>query len=195
MIIQLTFVNPLSNELDVLKFEEFELDYINWRIIEDTKTDEDVCRILDKELHSIDCTRMLYTMRVITLNSYSYTYNLGVYYYYLIKIKNQILYNKYLDILLNRHKLNIIFESNYKAPTNKPDKQKTKKTKKLKDEYRRYETKDMFTEETIYVYVNDKTKDEIKSTNPNLLEELNKKKVKSKTKIDLSMMTFSFKIK
>ena len=194
MTIQLMFHNPISNNEDYLVFEESIIDYCNWRNIKDTKTDNDICEILNLLLIYLDCSRMLSGMPINRTTNIRYKDELGEYWYYLLKFNNQLLYNKYFDKLIDLHTKNIIVEHS----RIKEDKPKVTKTKKLKVEnkYFRYTTKDMFTNEEVFVYRNPKTGDEITSTNPDLLEELNKpKEIVRKRAVDVSFMTFSFKKK
>jgi hypothetical protein len=135
-----------------------------------------------------DCGRPLTTV------SFRYTTLMTDYYRYLLYIDNPFLFNQYVDKLVERHIANIEFERNYTVP--KPVKVKKKA---VVDKYIREETKDLFTNETIYIYTNYKTNDIVKSNNPDLLDVLNTKKTKEKktkvTPVSLDNMTFSFKRK
>lgn len=194
MTIQLMFHNPISNNEDYLVFEESVIDYCNWRNIKDIKTDNDICEILNLLLIYLDCSRMLSGMPINRTTNIRYKDELGEYWYYLLKFNNQLLYNEYFDKLINLHTKNIIVE-NSRIKEVKPKVTKTKKAK-VENKYFRYTTKDMFTNEEVFVYRNPKTGDEITSTNPDLLEELNKPKEKvRKRAVDVSFMTFSFKKK
>ena len=194
MTIQLMFHNPIFNNEDYLVFEESVIDYCNWRNIKDTKTDNDICEILNLLLIYLDCSRMLSGMPINRTTNIRYKDELGEYWYYLLKFNNQLLYNKYFDKLIDLHTKNIIVEHS-RIKEDKPKVTKTKKPK-VENKYFRYTTKDMFTNEEVFVYRNPKTGDEITSTNPDLLEELNKPKEKvRKRAVDVSFMTFSFKKK
>ena len=174
MTIQLMFHNPISNNEDYLVFEETVLDYCNWRNIKDTKTDNDICEMLNLLLIYLDCSRMLSGMPINRTTNIRYKDELGEYWYYLLKFNNQLLYNEYFDKLINLHIKNIIVESS-RIKKDKPKVTKTKKPK-IENKYFRYTTKDMFTNEETYIYRNPKTGEEITSPNTNLLEELNKPK-------------------
>lgn len=195
MTIRLMFHNPIYNNEDYLVFEETVLDYCNWRNIKDTKTDNDICEILNLLLIYLDCSRMLSGMPINRTTNIRYKDELGEYWYYLLKFKNQLLYNEYFDKLINLHTKNIIVENS----RIKEVKLKVTKTKKVKIENKFYKqgyTIDMFDGTKMYVYVNPKTEAEILSLNPDLLEELNKPKEKvRKRAVDVSSMTFSFKKK
>lgn len=115
-----------------------------------------------------------------------------IYLYYLNHIRNPFIfnkmYNKFLKLLEENIKIKDIeveIESNKVKP-------KPKNKPKVKNQYYKVETRDIFGNVT-YNYINPKTGDSFFSDNPNLLEELNKKKV---TKVvSLDNMTFSFKKK
>lgn len=194
MTIQLMFHNPITNNEDYLVFEESIIDYCNWRNIKDTKTDNDICEILNLLLIYLDCSRMLSGMPINRTTNIRYKDELGEYWYYLLKFNNQLLYNEYFNKFIDLHAKNIVVEHSRIKET-KPKVTKTKKVK-VEDKYFKYATKDMFTNEEVFVYRNPKTGDEITSINPNLLEELNKPKEKVKKRaVDVSFMTFSFKKK
>lgn len=194
MTIRLMFHNPISNNEDYLVFEESVIDYCNWRNIKDIKTDNDICEILNLLLIYLDCSRMLSGMPINRTTNIRYKDELGEYWYYLLKFNNQLLYNEYFNKLINLHTKNIIVE-NSRVKEVKPKVTKTKKAK-VENKYFRYTTKDMFTNEEVFVYRNPKTGDEFTSTNPDLLKELNKPKEKvRKRAVDVSFMTFSFKKK
>lgn len=195
MTIQLMFHNPISNNEDYLVFEESVIDYCNWRNIKDTKTDNDICEILNLLLIYLDCSRMLSGMPINRTTNIRYKDELGEYWYYLLKFNNQLLYNEYFDKLINLHTKNIIVE-NSRIKEVKPKVTKTKKPKVENKFYKQGYTIDMFNGTKMYVYVNPKTEAEILSPNPDLLEELNKPKEKvRKRAVDVSFMTFSFKKK
>lgn len=195
MTIQLMFHNPISNNEDYLVFEESIIDYCNWRNIKDTKTDNDICEILNLLLIYLDCSRMLSGMPINRTTNIRYKDELGEYWYYLLKFNNQLLYNEYFDKLINLHTKNIIVE-NSRIKEDKPKITKTKKAKVENKFYKQGYTVDMFNGTKMYVYVNPKTEAEILSPNPDLLDELNKPKEKvRKRAVDVSFMTFSFKKK
>ena len=133
-------------------------------------------------IRDLDCTRLLKNgQRIIYTNAYNYNRLVYQYIRCLFYITNPIIYNKYLDILLTTHNNNLEFEEYYKEPM-KID--KTKKKPKVKNEFVRAISHDMFTGEIKYLYSNLKTGEEIISNDPNLLEELNKPKRKKKDKVE-----------
>lgn len=195
MTIEVTYHNYKINNKDILKIEYPDINYNTWKRTKEYNNDYDLCKILDSFLKDIDCTREFNGCRLCMTTYPIYKMIMSKYYYYLIKINNQFIYNKYLDKLINLHNYNIIYE--YTNPINIKNKIEKKNKKQPPNKYYKYITHDLFTNEEIYLYINPKTNHEVRSTNPNLLEELNspKKKIKQ-TKIDsipLSAMTFSFK--
>lgn len=133
---------------------------------------------------------------------FNYNSVISDYFYYLYKLNNQLLYNKYINKFIDRHIENIVFE--YEHPyLDKSAKKVTKRKKTPANKFIRYVTFDIFTNKKIYVYENLYTKEQIKSDNPNLLEELNVPKKKERKKsistkkvgVPISAMTFNFKKK
>ena len=193
-MISISYYNPITNNEDCLNIEIIKNDYFFWKRQEEYNSDEDLVNILNFILDKLNCTKVFDCGRLCMTSYPKYSNNLSIYYNYLSKLSNQFIYNNYIDILIQRHIDNIIFEYNNPLQSKKIIK------KKIKNIFTKAITMDMFTQELVYVYTNDKTGETIKSSNPNLLEELNnKKKVekkKSKTKeigVPISAMTFSFK--
>lgn len=195
MIIEINYYNYLIDDYDKLKIEYPEVTYEYWKRTKEYKNDYDLCKILDSILNDINTTRTLNGQYFCKTTYPVYKILLSNYYYYFIKIQNQFIYNIYFNKLISRHILNIYHEKNNNI---KIEQTKTTKPKKISppDKYIRYKTIDMFTNKEIYLYINPKTNHEIKSEDPNLLNELNnKKKVKQskQNSIPLEAMTFSFK--
>ena len=197
MILKLTYVNHHGHE-DILEIQYPYIDYRRW-LDRNVQTKEDIINKLNNLLSSMDCTRDYATGRPMMTSYANYSIFLEDYFYYLLKLDNQFIYNQYIEKLINTHIRNKTFEYEYPYldKFNKSKEIKTKKTK-VENKYLRRETKDLFTGESIYFYENLKTGDSIKSKDPNLLEELNKpkrnkKETKTKTiAVPLSAMTFSF---
>ena len=112
--------------------------------------------------------------------------------YYLNHIYNPFTYNKMYNMFLAVHEENIIIKD-ASIGIEKAKVKTTNKKSKPKNQYYKLESKDIFGN-TTYNYVNPKTGDSFFSDDPNLLDELNKKKVKTNV-ISLDNMTFSFKKK
>ena len=193
MIINLICAKDITIEVDIsIK------DYSSWRsIVNKYNTYDD--SIFIRYLNDLDCTKKYDFGRPMMLSNSRYKDIINEYFYFLIKLDNPILYNFYVDALIKRHLDNIDFETNnpYIKPEDKKVVKAKSKKKSIPNIYIRQETTDLFTGETKYIYENLKNKDSFTSSNPNLLEELNtkKKKVKSKktSAVALTSMTFSFK--
>lgn len=190
MIMNLIFINPLINTEDVLSIKYPDVDYIyHNRNNFNYKNDNDVIEVLDSILRDIDCSRVYDCGRFCILNSFNYTNGLSLYYYTILKLKNQFTYNIYIDKLIKRHIDNIIFEYHNPYIPN---------TSKKKTKIKKYKTKDLFTGDTVYMY---QSKNKIvRSSNPDISDEFTiKKNRKSKSKksfgVPISAMTFNFKKK
>lgn len=201
---KLTFVNPITNQNDFLDVIYPEIDYFEFKSIHDCHNDNDLSKVLDELLEKLNCT-IEYNGSRLRMTSYSnYKVSISFYYFYLIKLTNQILYNKYIDKLIQRHIDNIIFEYEhpYIPKTNKK-RNVSKKKNVPANKFIKLTTHNLFTNEKVYEYYNPRTKETIKSNNPNLLDELNASKKKERKKsikvkqssIPISNMTFSFKKK
>ena len=176
------------------------INYFDWQRFTDCRTDKDIIDVLNYYLKKLDCTIEYSSGRPMMTTYPIYEIHKGMFYYYLLKLNNQLLYNHYMNKLCQKEYNNIIFEleNPYKV---KQEKSKTKsKTKKtIPNKFVKAVTKDLFTGEEVYVYENLKTGEIIKSKNPDLLNELNsskKKEKKQKTKVasvTFEAMTFSFK--
>lgn len=202
MIQNLIFVNPITNQTNTININYPNVDYIYWRSVIDCKTDKDVIKVLEDKLNNLDCTKEYDCGRLMMTTYFNYNSVISDYFYYLYKLNNQLLYNEYINKFIDRHIENIIFE--YEHPyLDKSAKKVTKRKKKPANKFIRYVTFDIFTNEKIYVYENLYTKEQIKSDNPNLLEELNAPKKKEckksisakKVGVPISAMTFNFKKK
>lgn len=191
----LIYINPIDNKEGKLVINDLAIDYSEFKRLVDCRDDNDIIYVLEETLFSLDCTIEKPYGRLRMTNFPIYQYSLSRYFYYLIKLKNQIVYNKYLNILIKRHVDNLIYE--YENPIE--TKEKNTKKKLPPNKFFKRVSKDLFTGLETYNYFNPRTKEEINSSNPDLLDELNCKKKKKVTKIKsggipISSMTFSFKI-
>ena len=189
---RIPFIHPITEKEDYLEINE-NLDYISFNNLDIVKNDNDIIEKLKYFLKCIDCTIIFDCGPNCILNSYAYDEYIRFYWYYLNHIKNQITYNFYWDELIKQHIKNIIFSNceNKKISTKK----NIVKKSKIKNEFIRQETTDMFTNDKIYQYVNLKTGEIINSKDDNLLAELNakKKKVKKESKVvPMFGITFNF---
>lgn len=145
-----------------------------------------VKKCLDDVLKELDCSKLCAGQIVIPTNSFRYSELVETYIRFLFRIPiyNYILYNEYVDKLLNRHAENLEFESNFIPEVKEKTKTKGKTTRKSKpaNVYVRTETHNLFTGELEYDYTNFATGDSFISPDPNLLEQLNASKKKKKEK-------------
>ena len=200
MIASLTLYDPFNaNVIHNLNFIYPDIDYGYYKNIKEYHNDEDLCGILDNMVFDLDCTREISCGRILMTHYPMYQTKLNNYYFYLVKLQNQILYNKYLDKVINRHIDNLIFEyyNPIKQITTKAN-VKAKKKNIKSNKFIKQITNDLYTGEEIYIYENLKTGEIIESKNPNLLDELNAPKKKERPKkvktigVPIGSMTFSF---
>lgn len=191
MIQKLNFHNPIKNEDDVLNIYYREITPFIFKRIKDVKTDDDIIKILNDLLY----TDLNVAKEKVAYDTKSFTYDnkLSIYYFYLIKLNNQITYNNYIDKLIKVHINNLEYEVN-----NAHIKQniiiKHKRNKNVKNKYIKHITKDLITNKTMYHYGNERLGKEIISDNPNLNDTLNNKSTR-RAGVSMNAMTFSFKRK
>lgn len=194
------WINPFTQTEDVLHIEHPEVGAMYWYGSKDCRTDADVIDALNEILHRLDCTREYNCGRPMMTTFLMYKSAMNDYYYYLLKLDNQITYNKYLDALIDKHIQNIIFE--YAHPYNPikiNKKKRNSKKRTIPNKFIKQETIDMFTGERTYFYINPKTGEEYESSNPDFISELKQRKKKEKSPkrgaVPISAMTFDFKKK
>lgn len=189
---------PINNSDEEFIIKDWNIDYSTFKIIREFNNDNDICKILNSLLNDLDCTRELKGQRICMINYPIYNSKCEQYVWYMNHFISQILYNIYLDKLIKRHQDNIDFEyfNPYVINTTK------KKTKqKVPNKFFKTATRNIFTNEVIYEYENPKTGERITSERDDLLEELNKPKLKkvkqSSSKkekyIPIKNMTYKFK--
>lgn len=194
------WINPLTNEEDVLIVERPFVDVIYWYHVIDCRNDTEICTVLNNILKELDCTREYSCGRPMMTYLSNYKITISNYYYYLLKLNNQFLYNNYINYLINRHIKNILFEYEHPySPTKIVKKKRNSKKRIIEDKFIKQETIDMFTGNKKYFYINAKTGEQFESSNPNLVDELKQRKKKEKVSkrgaVPISAMTFSFKKK
>ena len=141
-----------------------------------------------------------YGQQLISINDYEYQLLLNNAIRFLDKLNDCLYYNVLFRNLVNIHETNIQVCKEYSARLEETKIHKTNrksnKKPKVKDEYLRSVSTDLFTGQPKYIYSNLKTGDEIISDNPDLLEELNKPKEKKKKAVKVLSLPigFSFKI-
>lgn len=191
------WINPFTLTDDVLYINRPNVDARYWYGSIDCKTDEDIIEVLDDILDKLDCTKEYECGRSMMTTFFNYTDTMNDYYYYLLKLINYITYNIYLDKLIQRHIDNILFEYEHPyIPKQIGKKRSNSKKSTTKNQFVKHKTFDLFTGAEKYIYTNNKTGEEIESSNPNLFKELNTKKKKTKPKkehvVPMKFMTFSF---
>lgn len=204
MILPLNYVNPINNQEEILNIEYPRVDYISFRSTKKYNNDSDLIVILDGIIKELDCTIKYDYGRPKVTTFPIYNMTLSEYYFYLSRITNQFIYNNYIDKVIKRHIDNLVFE--YEHPYVPPVSKKKSTTKKKKlppNKFFKQVTHDLFTGKEKYIYTNPRTKEEIMSNNPNMLDELNASKKKERKKsikikqtgVPISAMTFNFKKK
>lgn len=197
----INFFNPITKIEDNLKVDYPKINASQWKLVLREMENYPIPFIIKSLLDRINCTKEYSSGRPMMTHFPMYKNYLDEIYMYLCKIDNYYIYNKMIDLIIKTHINNLIFE--HENPyVNKKVTTKTKRISKknIPNIFTRQETKDLFTNEVVYIYENLHTKEVIKSKNPNLLEELNapKKKVRTKKEkggVPMNLMTFSFKPK
>lgn len=188
--------NHCCNIYGFIDIEYIEVGLVNWRTFPSYDNDFDTCCELERMLNSeLNCTRVYNGVVFRTIHSYNYKYYCYIYYRLLLSLKNQLLYNKYVDKLIDNHNINIEMYLNTKEDCTPKTKKKKTTTRKKKDKYIRETTTDIFTGETIYVYENTTTGEQITSKDGSLLYSLNgkvAKKKKNKAMPFISNISFKF---
>ena len=194
------WINPLTQTEDVLYIERPNVNAIYWITSKNCRTDSDIIDVLKEILDRLDCTREYDCGRPMMTTFLMYNTAMNNYYYYLLKLNNQITYNKYLNSLIDRHIQNIVFE--YAHPYNpiKVGKKKRNSKKRIiPNKFIKHESIDIFTGEKKYIYTNPKTGEEYESSNSDFINELKQRKKKEKAPkrgvVPISAMTFDFKKK
>lgn len=178
-----------------IDIEDIEVGLVNWITFPSYDNDFDTCCELERMLNSeLNCTRVYNGVIFRTIHSYNYKYYCYIYYRLLLSLRNQLLYNKYVDKLIDNHNINVEMYLNTKEDCAPKTKKKKTTTRKKKDKYIRETTTDIFTGETIYVYENTTTGEQITSKDGSLLDSLNGKVAKKKKSKDMPFISnISFK--
>lgn len=192
------WINPLTLTEDVLNIERPKVEDSYWYHVEDCRTDDDVTNVLEDILKRLDCTREYDCGRPMMTTFLNYHSTFSDYYYYLLKLDNQITYNLYIDKLIKRHIENFLFEYAHPyIPKQVNKKKRNSKKRTVPNKFIKQESINMFTGEHTYFYTNPKTGEEYESSNPDFLEELKRRKKKEKAPkrgaVPISSMTFNFK--
>ena len=182
MIQTITYNNPISNNEESLVVDIDSIHYEQRDFLLDLQTlyEGDIYKHLKSILADLDCTRIYKSGRPMMIEYPQYKINIIKFIKLINKIPGYSIYNEYIDALINRHVENILFEFNNPIVKKKPTNSKKQKAKPNK--WIKAETTDLFTGQIRYIYENLKTGEIITSGNPDLLEELNKKKQKKQPK-------------
>lgn len=191
-IVKIYFYNSITEQDEYININ-FDIDYSFYKSITQLPNDTEIIKHLNYLLKCIDCTIIYDCGANCVLGSYTYELRIKEYYYFLLKIKNQFLYNEYLDKLIDQTNKNINFNYNNMLKTPSKPKKEVKK-KVVKNEFVKQTTTDLFTGTTTYQYVNYKTNEIITSEDPNLLDSLNSKPKKEKKSkiVSMNSITFNF---
>ena len=191
----------ITNEDIIYNHILFNYTYLEWNryCYELDKYGDNYINEIFKELN---CDRYnKYGQQLISINDYEYQLLLNNAIRFLYKLNDCLYYNVLFRNLVNIHETNIQVCKEYSSRLEETKIHKTNrksnKKPKVKDEYLRSVSTDLFTGEPKYIYSNLKTGDEIISDNPDLLEELNKPKEKKKKAVKVLSLPigFSFKLK
>ena len=190
----------ITNEDIIYNHILFNYTYLEWNryCYELDKYGDNYINEIFKELN---CDRYnKYGQQLISVDTYEYQLLLNNAIRFLDKLNDCLYYNVLFRNLVNIHETNIQVCKEYSARLEETKIHKTNrksnKKPKVKDEYLRSVSTDLFTGQPKYIYSNLKTGDEIISDNPDLLEELNKPKEKKKKAVKVLSLPigFSFKI-
>lgn len=191
----------ITNEDIIYNHNLFNYSYLEWNryCYELDKYGDNYINEIFKDLN---CDRYnKYGQQLISINDYEYQLLLNNAIRFLDKLSDCLYYNILFHNLINIHEANVQICKEYstkleEAKVHKTNRKSNKKPK-VKDEYLRSVSTDLFTGQPKYIYSNLKTGDEIISDNPDLLEELNKPKEKKKKAVKVLSLPigFSFKLK
>ena len=189
----------ITNEDIIYNHNLFNYTYLEWNryCYELDKYGDNYINEIFKELN---CDRYnKYGQQLISINDYEYQLLLNNAIRVLDKLDDYLSYNSLFCNLICIHKNNVQICEEYSArpketETHKTNRKSTKKPK-VKDEYLRSVSTDLFTGQPKYIYSNLKTGDEIISDNPDLLEELNKPKEKKKKAVKVLSLPIGFSFK
>lgn len=148
------------------------IDYYIWGGLKDCKNDNDVVDELNGIIKELDCRKEYDGKRILMTEWPKYKIRLSFYYYYILKLKNQFLYNKYIDKLIEIHSNNVDYENNF--PYIVESKKKSKRKAAIKR--RKIISKDLFSDNMMDI------------TNDNNIKPL-------ESYVPLDHMTYSFKKK
>ena len=174
----------ISNEDIIYNHQLLNLEYLDWSIF-----NSDLAKYRDNYIYEIfkelDCDRYTKSgQQLMSVTHYEYPILLTKAIRLLDKIHDYTLYNTLFTTLCSLHNNNNRVCEDYAQNTKELEeikrKQKKPKKPKVKDEFVKSISTDLFDGTPKYIYSNLKTGQEIISDNPDLLEELNKPKEKKR---------------
>lgn len=189
----------ITNEDIIYNHNLFNYTYLEWNryCYELDKYGDNYIYEIFKDLN---CDRYnKYGQQLISINDYEYQLLLNNAIRFLDKLNDCLYYNILFHNLINIHEANVQICKEYSAKLEETKIHKTNrksnKKPKVKDEYIRSVSTDLFTGNPKYIYSNLKTGDEIISDNPDLLEELNKPKEKKNKAVKVLSLPIGFSFK
>lgn len=199
MIISLTNHNG-----EILLVDYPNVDYLFWLNWQNIPNEGAIIFYLEQLLNlELNCAKLYKGVPIMSTKFPMYHQYLQRYVWLLLKLRNQFIYNKYIDKLIEFHNKNIIIEKERDIIITEsiPSKKKIVRKNQIPNKWYRAITQDLYTGEDIYIYENMRTKESFTSKDSNLLETLNapkkkEKKIKSKViGVPMEAMTFNFKKK
>ena len=189
----------ITNEDIIYNHILFNYTYLEWNryCYELDKYGDNYINEIFKELNCDKYNK--YGQQLISVDTYEYQLLLNNAIRFLDKLNDCLYYNVLFCNLVNIHETNVQICKEYSARLEETKIHKTNrksnKKPKVKDEYLRSVSTDLFTGQPKYIYSNLKTGDEIISDNPDLLEELNKPKEKKKKAVKVLSLPIGFSFK
>lgn len=119
------------SKLDITSYDISCNDYVTWIFREDWYSWPVEGKII-KEIAFLDTSTHIGGKRVMTINSFRYQSAITKIVFLLSKVENPFVYNNLLDMLINKHDLNVQYDNNYVELLKVKSKGK-KKTKKKKE--------------------------------------------------------------
>ena len=159
--IDFNYYNPIKKEIDVLHIQRMPLNRIRLGDLNIWENDDDIIKILNSILKQLNLYKLVNGQIVCHTDSPRYNGLLSEYIFYLEHLNNHLCWNSWINKLLIPPQ---IIKPKSNRVNNKP---------LPKNEFYKRQTFDLFTNNTIFEYINPRTGEIVKSDNPNLLNKLN----------------------
>lgn len=176
----LEFHNPYTDKDDILTITRPNYDFAQWMGFNRVFYEVEDIDIIKSKLKDLNCCKLFNDKPYRRPDNLMYKVMLAEIFYFMLRLKDEFMYNHIIDTLCTIHEMNLNFVRDYDLEHNISH-EKPKRTRKTKS---RAATIDMFTGERIIVEVNDRTG---KVTTPKP-----KPKFTNVGTIPLSNMTFNF---